>query len=402
MSAGVTYPKGFRAAGIAAGFKPSGKPDLGLVLAADGTTAAGLFTTNLVAAAPVALGRGRLAASGGAVRAVVVNSGQANAATGERGISDAEKSTAALADLLGVPSDHVIPCSTGVIGEPLHMDVLLGALPAVVEEASEDGGDDFARAIMTTDTVPKSATADAGSVRVGGAAKGVGMIAPHLATMLAFVTTDARVAPGDLDALARERLAPAFNAISVDACPSTNDTVLLLASGAAGGDALAPAADGWDGFADAVAAVGQDLARQLIADGEGVTHVIVIDVEGAANDDDARTIARAIADSPLVKTAAYGSDPNPGRVLQAVGSSGVAVDPARIDVAIGDVAIAVGGVIPPSYFDADGHLRRRAAAAMGGPEILLRVRVGDGSGRSRMLGCDLSYEYVRINGEYTT
>jgi len=402
VSAGVTYPKGFRAAGIAAGFKPSGKPDLGLVLAADGTTAAGLFTTNLVAAAPVALGRGRLAASGGAVRAVVVNSGQANAATGERGISDAEKSTAALADLLGVPSDHVIPCSTGVIGEPLHMDVLLGALPAVVEEASEDGGDDFARAIMTTDTVPKSATADAGPVRVGGAAKGVGMIAPHLATMLAFVTTDARVAPGDLDALARERLAPAFNAISVDACPSTNDTVLLLASGAAGGDALAPAAEGWDGFADAVAAVGQDLARQLIADGEGVTHVIVIDVEGAANDDDARTIARAIADSPLVKTAAYGSDPNPGRVLQAVGSSGVAVDPARIDVAIGDVAIAVGSVIPPSYFDADGHLRRRAAAAMGGPEILLRVRVGDGSGRSRMLGCDLSYEYVRINGEYTT
>ena len=414
MSTGVTYPMGFRAAGIAAGFKPSGKPDLGVVLADPGTTVAGLFTTNHVVTAPVVLGRQRLAQSEGTVRAVVVNSGQANAATGERGVADAEKTTAALADLLGAPPEQVLPCSTGVIGEPLHVDVFLGVLPGLVEVASVDGGADFARAIMTTDTVPKSASADAGPYRVGGSAKGVGMIAPNLATMLAFVTTDAAVAAGDLDRLAREALAPAFNAITVDACPSTNDTVLLMASGAArgassgaaggavGGEPLTPTSEAWPAFAEAVASVGEDLARQLIADGEGVTHVLIVDVEGAAHDEDARAIARAIAESLLVKTAAFGADPNPGRVLQAVGSAGVRIDPADVDVAIGDVSVALGGVIPPSYFDADGHLRRRAAAAMSGPEILLRVKVGPGDGRSRMLGGDLSYDYVRINGEYTT
>jgi glutamate N-acetyltransferase/amino-acid N-acetyltransferase len=258
---------------------------------------------------------------------------------------------------------------------------------------------------MTTDTVPKSAVADAGPVRVGGAAKGVGMIAPNLATMLAFVTTDAPVAAPDLATLAREALAPAFDAISVDGCTSTNDTVLLFASGAArddGGGAVAPGSRAWGALATAVADVGDDLARQLIADGEGVTHVLVIDVEGTASDLDARMIARAVADSPLVKTAAFGADPNPGRVLQAVGAAGVDVDPAAIDVSIGDVLVASGGVIPPAYFDAEGELRRRAAEAMAAPEILLRVRIGDGPGRSRMLGGDLSYEYVRINGEYTT
>jgi glutamate N-acetyltransferase/amino-acid N-acetyltransferase len=403
VSVGVTYPRGFRAAGIAAGFKPSGKPDLALLLT-DGpaASAAGVFTTNRVAAAPVTVGRSRLASSGGSVRAVVVNSGQANAATGERGITDAETTTAALAELLGTAPDEVLPCSTGVIGEPLHVDVFVGALPALIDAASTDGGDGFARAIMTTDTVPKCATADAGPWRVGGAAKGVGMIAPNLATMLAFVTTDATVAAEDLGVLARTALAPAFDAITVDGCSSTNDTVLLLASGASGGEPPPPGSSAWSQLEEAVATVGADLARQLIADGEGVTHVLVIDVEGAGSDVDARTIARAIADSPLVKTAAFGADPNPGRVLQAVGSAGVPVDPVAIDVAIGDVEVATGSVIPPAYFDADGELRRRASAAMAGPEILLRVKVGDGPGRSRMLGGDLSYEYVRINGEYTT
>jgi glutamate N-acetyltransferase/amino-acid N-acetyltransferase len=350
----------------------------------------------------VTVGRSRLASSGGSVRAVVVNSGQANAATGERGITDAETTTAALAELLGTAPDEVLPCSTGVIGEPLHVDVFVGALPALIDAASTDGGDGFARAIMTTDTVPKCATADAGPWRVGGAAKGVGMIAPNLATMLAFVTTDATVAAEDLGVLARTALAPAFDAITVDGCSSTNDTVLLLASGASGGEPPPPGSSAWSQLEEAVATVGADLARQLIADGEGVTHVLVIDVEGAESDVDARTIARAIADSPLVKTAAFGADPNPGRVLQAVGSAGVPVDPVAIDVAIGDVEVATGSVIPPAYFDADGELRRRASAAMAGPEILLRVKVGDGPGRSRMLGGDLSYEYVRINGEYTT
>lgn len=401
MSQGVTYPAGFRAAGISAGLKPSDKLDLGLLVGEPGTVAAGLFTTNRMPAAPVVIGRTRLAATGGAVRAVLVNSGQANAATGQRGTADAEKTTAAAADLLGLAADDVLPCSTGVIGEPIHLDAMLAALPSVVEALDEGGGGDaFARAIMTTDTVPKSAQADAGAFRVGGAAKGVGMIAPNLATMLTFITTDAPVAPADLDGLARRVLQPRFEAITVDACPSTNDTVLLFASGAAA-PLVAPGSDGWRALEDAVAEVGDALAAQLIADGEGVTHVLLVDVEGAGDDVEARTVARAIAESPLVKTAAFGRDPNPGRILQAVGAAGVEVDPTSVDVWIGDTQVVAGGVIPPAYFDAD-QLRAAAASAMTAAEVPLRVRVGSGSGRSRVLGCDLTYDYVRINGEYTT
>jgi glutamate N-acetyltransferase/amino-acid N-acetyltransferase len=373
-----------------------------MLVGAPGTTAAGVFTTNRAEAAPVTLARRRLATSGGRARVVLVNSGQANAATGARGLSDAEATTASAAELLDVEPDAVLPCSTGVIGEPLHVEGFLRALPGLAGALSEEGGDAFARAIMTTDTVPKSASAESGGFRVGGAAKGVGMIAPSLATMLAFVTTDAAVASADLDRLVRETLRPRFEAITVDGCPSTNDAVLLLASGAAGGDPVVPGTPSWAHLQGAVDAVGGDLAGQLIRDGEGATHVVLVEVEGAADDADARAVAKAVADSPLVKTAAFGADPNPGRVLQAVGAAGVDVDPAAIDVSIGDVLVASGGVIPPAYFDAEGELRRRAAEAMAAPEILLRVRIGDGPGRSRMLGGDLSYEYVRINGEYTT
>jgi glutamate N-acetyltransferase/amino-acid N-acetyltransferase len=288
-----------------------------------------------------------------------------------------------------------------VIGEPIHADALLTALPTAVDALSVDGGDAFARAIMTTDTVSKQATAEAGGFRVGGCAKGVGMIAPSLATMLAFVTTDARVAPADLDALVRSHLGPAFERITVDASPSTNDTVLAFASGAAGEPAVEPGTEAWSALAEAFAAVGDALSRQLIADGEGVTHVLLIQVAGAATDDDARRIARAVADSPLVKTAVFGSDPNPGRIVQAVGAAGVDLDPAAIDVRIGEVAVVTGGVIPPAYFAA-GDLRDAATVAAKEPEVRLHVSVGDGPGSSLVLGGDLSYEYVRINGEYTT
>jgi glutamate N-acetyltransferase/amino-acid N-acetyltransferase len=396
---GVTYPRGFRAAGVTAGFKRSGHPDLALLVGDPGTSAAGLFTTNRVAAAPVHVSKARLAAGRGL--AVLVNSGQANAATGPQGVNDALGSTAAVADLLGLAADDVLACSTGVIGEPLHMVELLAALPALTQALSEDGGADAARAIMTTDTVAKTAEADAAPFRVGGAAKGVGMISPNLATMLAFVTTDAPVERSELRLLADAELKPRFNAFTVDGCTSTNDTVLLFASGAAGGEPLRPGDGRFEALAEAMGAVADSLVSQLIQDGEGATHVLLVDVEGAACDIDARRVAKAVADSPLVKTAAYGGDPNPGRILQAVGSSGVEVDPSCVDVWIGDVPLASGGTIPPAYFTSP-TLHDAAQAAMQAPEFVVRVRVGEGPGRTRVLGCDLSYEYVRINGEYTT
>jgi len=281
------------------------------------------------------------------------------------------------------------------------MDRLLGALPLVASGLGADGGADFAQAIMTTDTVLKEAVADAEPYRVGGAAKGVGMIAPNLATMLAFVTTDAPIEQHDLQAMARAHLAPHFEAISVDGCTSTNDSVLLFASGAAGGLTVGPSSEAWVGLAEAIAEVGASLASQLIHDGEGVSHVMLVDLSGAASDQAARALAATVADSPLVKTALFGGDPNPGRILQALGTAGVSLNPEAIDVWIGPTQLVHGGTIPPAYFEADA-LRAAAAAAMASPEVSIRIAVGDGPGASRVLGCDLSYDYVRINGEYTT
>ncbi len=385
---------------MSAGLKPSGRPDLGLLVGDPGTTVAGLFTTNRVAAAPVHLSRARIADGDG--RAVIVNSGQANAATGERGNTDAHTVVSAAAVALGVDVADVLACSTGVIGEPVHVEPLLTALPILAGALAPAGGPDFARAIMTTDTVDKQAMANAGGFRVGGCAKGVGMIAPNLATMLVFVTTDAQVRREHLQRLADEQLKPRFNALTVDACTSTNDTVLLFASGAAP-DApdVTPGTLAWDELSSAIGEVGESLVRQLIADAEGVTHVMLVDIAGAASEHDARVVAKAVADSPLVKTATFGGDPNPGRILQAVGSSGIDVDPTAIDVAIGGVRLVQGGVIPAGYFEEDA-LSSAARVVMKEPEILIEVSLGDGPGRSRALGCDLSYEYVRINGEYTT
>ena len=397
----VTYPTGFRAAGVTAGLKASGLADLGLLVGDPGTTAAALFTTNSVAAAPVQVGRDRV--TRGHVRAVLVNSGQANAATGPRGIADAVATSASAASLVGVEADEMLPCSTGVIGEPLHVEPMTAAMPGLVHALSTESGGAFARSILTTDTVHKQASAEAGAFRVGGCAKGVGMIAPNLATMLAFVTTDAAVTRDDLHELASERLAPRFNALTIDGCTSTNDTVLLMASGSASaGGSVAPGSDGWSQLVSATDAVGDSLVSQLIADGEGVTHVMIVDVEGAASDDDARRTAKAVADSPLVKTAVFGGDPNPGRFLQAAGAAGVALDPTALDVSIGGVVVATGGVIPPAFFEPASWLADDARAAMKEAEIHVLVRLGTGPGSSRVYGCDLSYEYVRINGEYTT
>ncbi len=395
----VTFPRGFRAAGVTAGLKPSGRPDLALLVADGSCSAAGLFTTNAFAAAPVRLSRARLGS--GSVRAVLVNSGQANAATGDQGDLDAVEATGVAASLLGVDPSSVLACSTGVIGEPLHLPELRAALPTLVGSLSPDGGDAFAKAIMTTDTRSKQARSEAGAYRVGGAAKGVGMIAPdlQLATMLAFVTTDAPVPAPQLGRLAAELLEPAFEALTVDGCTSTNDTVLLLASGAAGSDPVLPGTIRWRSLVAAIEEVGASLVDQLARDAEGGNHVILVEVSGAAGSRDARAVAKAVADSPLVKTAVFGGDPNPGRILQAIGSSGASFSAGDVDAWIGDVQVVSGGQVPVAYRRSGEAIAR---AALEGSDVSVRIRLGRGPGSSRALGVDLSYEYVRINAEYTT
>jgi glutamate N-acetyltransferase / amino-acid N-acetyltransferase len=393
----VTFARGFRASGVAAGLKPSGAPDLALLVAEEPCAATGLFTTNAFAAAPVELSRVRLAAR--CARGVVVNSGQANAGTGPRGLADAEAVTAAVGERLGAAVETVLACSTGVIGEPLHVPELLAGVPRLVDGLSADGGDAFATAILTTDTHAKQAAATSGRYRVGGCAKGAGMIAPELrlATMLAFVTTDALVAPADVDRLAAGVLQPAFEGLTVDGCTSTNDTVLLFANGAAGGDVVLPRTTAWAALVEAIESVAASLVEQLAEDAEGADHVIVVDVAGATTDADARAVARAIADSPLVKTAVFGGDPNPGRLLQAIGAAPAAIDPARVDVRLGGVPVVSGGAIDP-----EGRGLESARAALRERHVEIEVRLGPGPGRSRCLGVDLSHRYVEINAEYTT
>jgi glutamate N-acetyltransferase/amino-acid N-acetyltransferase len=396
----VTFPRGFRAAGTTAGMKPSGRPDLGLLVADPVQSVAGLFTTNAFAAAPVRLSTRRL--SRGVPHAVVVNSGQANAGTGLRGDHDAEQTTALVAEALQLDASDVLACSTGVIGEPLHMEQYLGAIPGLVSSLSDAGGDAFAEAIMTTDAVPKVAAAERAGYRVGGCAKGVGMIAPdlQLATMLVFITTDAPVPPSDIRLLATETLEPRFESLTVDACTSTNDTVLLLSSGAAGGDLVVSGTDAWVELTAAVDEVATSLLLQLAADAEGANHVILVEVSGAESEQHAQAVAREVAESILVKTAVFGGDPNPGRILQAIGSSGVPFLPQLVDGFIGDVQVIAAGEIAPSYFDGGDEAARLALVEE--REVVVSVSLGNGQGRSRMIGVDLSYDYVKINAEYST
>jgi glutamate N-acetyltransferase/amino-acid N-acetyltransferase len=395
----VTFARGFVASGATAGMKPSGRPDLGLLVATEARSAAGLFTTNAFAAAPVKLSGRRLAH--GLAQAVVVNSGQANAGTGLRGHRDAETTTAAVGEALGLDPTAVLACSTGVIGEPLHLDEYLAAVPRLVEELSPEGGEAFAEAILTTDTVPKLATTERGPYRVGGCAKGVGMVAPdlRLATMLVFVTTDAPIPPSDIGRLATDVLEPRFESLTVDGCTSTNDTVLLFASGAAGGDLVVHGDPAWDEVAEALDEVAESLLLQLANDAEGASHTMLVQVSGAETDADARAVARAIADSLLVKTATFGGDPNPGRLLQAVGASGVPFLPQLVDGFVGDVQVIAGGEIAESYLLGGADAARAAIAEH---DVVVAVSLGGGPGTSRALGVDLSYDYVKINAEYTT
>ena len=391
----VTYPGGFRANGVTAGLKDSGKPDLALLVADDVCSCAGLFTTNAFAAAPVSLARARLRHM--TARGVLVNSGQANAGSGAKGEEDAHVCTSAAAEALGVDVQGILPCSTGVIGVRIDTDKVMAAMPALVAGLSGDGGEAFAQAIMTTDTVMKQAKADAGPFKIGGAAKGVGMIEPNLATMLSFLTTDATVSPEALYDLSAQILKPAFESLTVDGCSSTNDTVLLFASGAAGGNPVASGTPEWEFLADGLTEVAESLVLQLAADGEGANHVLLIEVEGAASKGQAYMVAKEVANSALVKAAAFGGDPNPGRLIQAIGASGATFDPTDVHAWIGSAHVVSDGTLVPNY----ETVKPDAETAMKEPQINYRIKVGEGPGRARAVGCDLSYDYVKINAEYT-
>jgi glutamate N-acetyltransferase/amino-acid N-acetyltransferase len=399
-------PAGFRFGAVQAGIKPSGKPDFACVEATETATAAAAFTSNRLVAAPVIVGREHLHQSGGVVRFVAVNAGNANCATGEAGIQACRHVCASAAKQFGCRQQEVFPSSTGIIGVPLPAEKLIAVLPKIASELGETPAhvQNFAEAILTTDTRAKIANAvfemDGQPVRIFGVAKGAGMIAPQLvphATMLVYLFTDAGIAASDLQKLLNAAIEPTFNCISIDGDTSTNDTVLLLASGASGVTVTTDKDDaGANLFADGLQHVCASLARQIIEDGEGVGHVIELDVEGAANAVDARRVARSIAGSPLVKTAFAGCDPNWGRILAAAGYSGVALDPGKTSIWIGGLPVCRYGQVAQD-FDKD-----RVHRAMLERTVSLRVDLGTGGARCRFLTCDLTAEYVRVNAEYST
>ena len=388
----VTIAPGFAASGVACGIKASGDPDLSLVATEDGrpVAAAGVFTQNLMTAAPVVVSRRHLESTGGRAAAVVLNSGCANAATGAAGEADAVEMCALVAAELGCAPTEVLVCSTGLIGYRLPMGAIQAGVPALVAARSgaPEGAIAAAEAIRTTDTVRKEAVVRGPGFVVGGMAKGAAMLAPNMATMLAVLTTDAAVPPEQLQAALRAGVADSFNIATIDGCTSTNDTVLLLASGAAG-----PPADpaGFEtAFAAAVAEVCFDLARQMVGDAEGHTKVVRVHVIGAASDEDAAAGARKVAESQLVKCSWYGRDPYWGRVASELGSAGIAFDPARLTVRYGDLVVAEGGV---SVAVDEGAL----GAYMDREWIELTADLGLGSGTGRVLTNDLTHAYVDEN-----
>ena len=405
---GVTAPAGFKAAGITAGLKPSGNPDLSLLLAPEGAVCAGTFTTSLVRAACVDLCAKRLQASGGRARAVLSNSGQANACTGERGLADSLIATAAAAERLGLAPEQVLICSTGVIGVPIPMDTLVAGLDPLVAALSPEGGAAAARAILTTDLIEKQIAlqADLGGrmVRIGGMAKGSGMIHPNMATMLGYLTCDAGVPAEVWQAMVKRAVDRSFNAITVDGDTSTNDTFLAFAAG----EPLNPGH--FEALEAGLTAVSQHLAKAIARDGEGATCLIEVQVEGAADGAGARAIARTVCGSSLVKCAVHGRDPNWGRIVAAAGRAGALFDPAAVALWLGEHQLMAAG--QPLPFDrpaASAYLLQRAAAGSylggsgaGGDTVLIRLQVGSGPGSGAAWGCDLSDQYVRINADYTT
>lgn len=383
----VTSPAGFEAAGVVANIKPGGALDLAVVAAAEAGPAAGVFALNRAAAAPVVVSRAHLAASSSA-RAVVLNSGCANAATGDRGEAAARMMTERTGELLGCAPEDVLVCSTGTIGTFLDEDAVRGGIEAAVSALDRDrtAAAAAARAIMTTDTVPKETVVDAGGFVVGGMAKGAGMVRPDMATMLAVLTTDAVVDPDDLADALRTAVDRSFHALNIDGCASTNDAVAVLASGASG---VRP--DPLD-LAGALTGACRHLAEQLAADAEGASRVVALRVTGAVDDDVARAAGRAISDSVLVRSSFYGGDPNWGRVLGALGASDVEFDPRRVSIGYAGVVVAAAGVTV-------GYDEGALLDTLASGDFVVAVHLGAGPGEATVLTTDLTPDYVRFNGE---
>jgi glutamate N-acetyltransferase / amino-acid N-acetyltransferase len=395
MDGGVCAAKGFVAAGVSAGVKKSGRRDLALIVSERPASAAALFTTNRIAAAPVKLSR--VHAADGSLRAIVANAGNANACTGPRGDRDAAATARAVAEAVACEATDVLVASTGVIGVPLPVELVVAGVAEAAERLEGDGGEDAAEAIMTTDTFPKqfAVELELGGVKyaVGGMAKGSGMIRPDMATMLAFLTTDAPLTAEACHAVLAAAADATFHRITVDGETSTNDTAALLANGAAGGDTIGVGDPRLEGVGRAVTHVCGELARMLVRDGEGATKLVTVRVDGAASDADAVKAAFAVADSPLLKCAIFGGDANWGRVICAVGYSGAQVDPDRVDVRFGDLLLCEDG--QPIPFDEE-----EAADILTAEEVDVSVDLGLGEGSATVWTCDLTYDYVRINGEY--
>ena len=389
---------GVRLGVAAAEIRKKNRRDLTLIALDAGCTVAGVFTQNRFCAAPVQLCRSHLD-SGSEIRALVINTGIANAGTGEPGRQAAQASCAAVAALLGVKAEQVLPFSTGVILEPLPVERLVAGLPACQANLKADNWHPAAHAIMTTDTVAKAASrqvqAAGRTVTVTGMSKGAGMIKPNMATMLGFVATDAGIARPLLETLVREAADASFNSITVDGDTSTNDSFVLVASGASGAAFVSGREPGWDVVRDALIAVAVELAQAIVRDGEGATKFITVAVEGGRDREECRQVAYAVAHSPLVKTAFFASDPNLGRILAAIGYAGIAdLDVDALRVWLDEVLVAEKGGRAASYREEDG------ARVMAQAEIAVRIELGRGTATANVHTCDLSYDYVKINADY--
>jgi len=380
----VTAAPGFVAAGCHAGIKKK-RHDMALIATDDRkpVTAVAVFTQNKFVAPPVVLDRARLAANGGKAAAIIVNSGNANAGTGAKGMADAEAMSASAAEALGIDKGDVLVSSTGIIGTALPMDLILKATPKLAKKLSVEGGEDAAKGILTTDHVAKEAVVKGSTFTLGGMAKGCGMIAPNMATMLAYLTTDADLPREDLQRMLKDAADRTFNTLNVDGATSTNDTVILLANGRGGPADLAE-------FADALNKVCESLTLQMAKDAEGMTKMVMLTVTGAASDAEARAAAKNIAENNLVKCSWYGSDPYWGRLLGAAGSAGVAFDSDKSAVAYGGVTVSQGGV------EID-HDHEAVAAHMANERIEIEVGLGVGAGSAQVIGIDLGPGYIKEN-----
>lgn len=394
---GVTYPKGFQAAGVKAGIKKSGNPDVAVIYTAKEAAVAGTFTQNQVAAAPVYASKDVVAT--GTAHAVVSNSGCANACTGAQGEADAAKTQEIAAAALGCAPLDVIVGSTGVIGVPLPMDKVEAGVKQAVSELSETGSEKAANAIITTDTHTKACATSillgGKEVRFGAIAKGSGMIRPNMATMLCYVTTDLAIDQKLLQEALSSVVETTFNMISIDGDMSTNDMVIVLANGEAGNEKITAKGADYDKVVDTLHAICQGMAQRIAADGEGATKFLTIHVKGTKSFDDAKKVGMAVANSPLVKTAFFGEDPNWGRVICAVGYAGVPMDPEKTVVSFGGIPVYAHGV--GAQTDTE-----KIAKVMAEHDITIDIDLADGDSEATVWTCDFSYEYVKINGEYHT